>query len=68
MELFDLLLRRDAIIGFAVVGAGIATIGSFMMKKGSRVDPRTARLVLRIGYGLTGASIAFFIAAGFSGR
>jgi len=39
-----------------------------MMRKGSRVHPRAARLVLRIGYGLTGASIAFFTAAGFSGR
>lgn len=68
MELFDLLLRRDVIIGLAIVGAVVATIGSFMMKKGRRSDGRAARLMLRVGYGLTGVSIALFIAAGFSGR
>ena len=68
MELFDLLLRREVIVGLAIVGAVIATIGSFMMKRDERASPRAARLMLRVGYGLTGISIALFIAAGFSGR
>ena len=68
MEPFDPLLRREAMVGLAVPGAAVASVGSLTMRKGSRDHPRTASPVPRIGYGLTGASIAFFIAAGFSGR
>lgn len=54
-------------IALAIGGALIATIGSLMLRKGSRVNPRLARFVLRFGYGLAWASVAIFIAMGFRG-
>jgi hypothetical protein len=67
MELLALLLQRKVIIALALVGAAIAVVGSVLLKKGGAVDPRLARFVLRFGYGVTWASVALFIAAGFFG-
>jgi hypothetical protein len=67
MDVINLLLQRSVIIFLAVVGAVIATAGNFMMRKGSRADPRLARLVLRCGYAVTWASVGIFIAVGFFG-
>lgn len=66
MELLAPLLQRKVIIALALVGAAIALAGSFLLKRGG-VDPRLARFVLRFGYGVTWASVALFIAAGFLG-
>jgi hypothetical protein len=68
MDLLDLILQRPVVIALAIFGAGVATVGSILMRKGSRIDPRTARLILRIGYGISWASVGIFIAAGFLGK
>lgn len=65
MELVDLLLQRRIIITLAVIGAAIATLGSYLGREASRTDPRRARLILRLGYGITWTSVALFIVAGF---
>ncbi|NIQ27648.1 MAG: hypothetical protein GTN79_13875 [Gammaproteobacteria bacterium] len=61
------MLSRPVIVTLAVIGAVIATIGSFLLRKGSRVPARTARVVLRVGYGFAWLSVGLFIAAGFRG-
>lgn len=68
MDLLDLVLQRPVVIALAIAGAAVATVGSVLLRQGSRVDPKTARLVLRVGYGITWASIAIFIIAGFLGK
>jgi len=68
MELLDLVIQRPVVITLAIVGAAVATLGSVLLRKSSRVDPKTARLILRLGYGISGASIAIFIVAGFLGK
>jgi hypothetical protein len=68
MELLDFVIQRPVVIALAIAGAAVATVGSVLLRKGSRVDPKTARLILRVGYGITWVSIAIFIAAGFLGK
>lgn len=68
MELLDVVLQRPVIIALAIAGAAIATVGSVLLRQGSRVDPKTARLVMRIGYGITWLSVGIFIVAGFLGK
>jgi drug/metabolite transporter (DMT)-like permease len=68
MEVLDTVLQRPVIIALAVAGAVVATIGSVLMRKDSRVSPGTARLILRVGYGLAWASVVIFIVAGFLGK
>lgn len=68
MDLLDLVLQRPIIIALAIAGAAVATVGSVLLRKGSRVDPKTARLVMRIGYGITWLSVGIFIVAGFLGK
>lgn len=65
MELFKSLLQREVFIGFAVTGAIIATIGSYLVNRPSGVSPRTSKFILRAGYAITWTSVAIFIAAGF---
>lgn len=65
MDLLDVLLQREVIISLAIVGAILATLGSYLLRDKSRVDRRTARLVLRAGYGVAWLSVVLFIAAGF---
>jgi hypothetical protein len=65
MDILDAVLERSTIIALAVVGAIIATLGSYLLRDKSTVDRRTARLVLRIGYGIAWLSVALFIVAGF---
>ena len=67
MEFMTLLLQRKVVIVLAVVGALIAMVGSFLMRKNSSVGPRVARIVLRTGYALSWGSIATFIIAGLLG-
>lgn len=68
MEFLAPLLQRNIIIALAVIGAVIATAGSYLLKKESRVKSKTARFVLRTGYAITWISIALFITAGFFGK
>lgn len=69
MEFFKSLLQREVFIGFAIAGAIIATIGSYLVNRPSGIDPRVAKFILRAGYAITWTSVAIFIAAGFmSGR
>ncbi len=65
MDILDGLLDRRVIVGLAIVGATLATLGSFFLRDKSRVDRRTARVLLRAGYGVAWLSVALFIAAGF---
>lgn len=68
MEFLAPLLQRNIIIALAVIGAVIATAGSYLLKKKSRVKSKTARFVLITGYAITWISIALFITAGFFGK
>lgn len=61
-------LQRELIIGLALTGAAIATLGSVLLRRKLSVDPRVARLILRVGYAITWGSIALFIIAGFTGE
>jgi len=65
MQLLDLLLQREAIIGFAIGGAIISTIGSYLLRKNSTTNPNTARFIMRTGYAISWASVGIFIAVGF---
>ena len=68
MEFLAPFLQRNIIIALAVIGAVIATSGSFLLKKESRIEPKVARFILKSGYAITWLSIALFIAAGFFGK
>jgi hypothetical protein len=59
--LLDTLARRDVVIGLAIVGAGLATLGSLQRKARRRLG----ETLVYLGYALTGASILLFIVAGF---
>jgi len=67
MDILTLLLQRWVIITLALTGAAIATAGNVFLRKSARVGPKTARLIIRFGYGVSWASVALFIAAGFFG-
>jgi hypothetical protein len=60
----DLLLRRDTMVLLAIAGAASVVIGSAV----GRRSKRTGYAAVCLGYGLTAASVALFIAAGFLGR
>lgn len=68
MEFLALLLQRNVIIALAITGAVIATLGSYLVKKKSRGEPKIARLIMKSGYAITWTSVALFIAAGFFGE
>jgi hypothetical protein len=61
--LLDILTRREIVVGLAVVGAIVATIGS--MARGRPAKGSAARAFVYAGYAITGASVLLFIAAGF---
>jgi hypothetical protein len=61
VELLALIAGRPVVIALAVVGAIMATLG----RHPGRLGERGARFVLHLGYGLSGASVALFIVAGF---
>lgn len=65
MELLALIAGRPVVIALAVLGAVVATFGNWLMRHPGRLGERGARFVLRLGYGLTGASVLLFIVAGF---
>lgn len=65
MELLDALLQRRVVIALAIFGAVVATVGGYLLRSGSRANPRLARFVLRTGYAVTWTSVAIFIVIGF---
>ncbi len=67
MDLLPLITQRPMIIALALVGALIATVGNLFLRRSTKVDPRTAKLITRFGYGISWVSVALFIAAGFFG-
>lgn len=64
-DFIDSLLQRHVVIALAIIGALLATAGSYLTRKQKLLAPRTARLILRVGYGLSWASVAIFIIIGF---
>lgn len=67
MDLLTLITQRPMIIALALVGAVIATVGNLFLRRSTKVRPRTAKFITRFGYGISWASVALFIAAGFFG-
>lgn len=67
MDLLEAVLQRSVIITLAIAGAAVAMVGTALMRKGSRVDPRIGRFVLRTGYAMAWGSVVVFITAGFLG-
>ena len=67
MDLLEAVLQRSVIITLAIAGAAVAMVGTTLLRKGSRVDPRIGRFVLRVGYGMAWGSVVVFITAGFLG-
>ena len=67
MDLLEAVLQRSVIITLAIAGAAVAMVGTALLRKGSRVDPRIGRFVLRVGYGMAWVSVGIFITAGFLG-
>lgn len=65
---WELLLYRPAIVSLAVSGALIASLGPYLLKKFGFPSPGLARVITRLGYALSWASVGFFIAAGFIGN
>ena len=65
MEFLALIAARPVVIALAILGAIVATLGNHWVRRPGRLGARGARFVLRLGYGLTGASVALFIVAGF---
>ena len=69
MAILGFLLDHSTVIGLAMLGAVIATLGNHLLRRPADDGHRVARFVLRTGYAITWASVALFIAAGFaSGR
>ncbi|NKC12425.1 MAG: hypothetical protein GKR94_09540 [Gammaproteobacteria bacterium] len=64
-EVFEFLLQRQLIIALAIGGALIVLTASYLMKREGRAVRQAAMWVERVGYGLTAASVALFIIAGF---
>ncbi|MCH7956854.1 MAG: hypothetical protein IIB63_04810 [Proteobacteria bacterium] len=67
MDLLEAVLQRSVIITLAIAGAAVAMVGTALLRKGSRVDPRIGRFVLRTGYAMAWGSVVVFITAGFLG-
>ena len=61
------LFQRPVVIGLAICGALLATLGNFLLKKDSSINPSVGRVVVRLGYAITGISVAIFVTAGLLG-
>lgn len=67
MELLSLLTQRWLVVALAVLGATLVMAASLVAGgRSGQSPPAIARFLTRLGYGLTFASIALFIVAGFS--
>jgi len=63
MPLIDAILQRPVIIALAILGASIATFGSYHKARYGDT-PRSQRLIV-VGYAITAISVVVFIVAGF---
>ncbi len=59
------LLQREVIIGLALAGGVVSTIGGYLLRKNSTTKPATARFILKTGYAVSWVSVAAFITVGF---
>ncbi|MAH83581.1 MAG: hypothetical protein CBB68_04375 [Rhodospirillaceae bacterium TMED8] len=66
MDGVTFLIEREFIVTLALVGGGLATLGSTMVNRKEQTNLAWARQMLRLGYGLTFISITLFIIAGFA--
>lgn len=67
VEILDVVLQRSVVVALAITGALLATLGSALLRKGSQINPRIGRFVLRLGYAVAWASVAIFVVMGFRG-
>ena len=68
LETLAVLTDKKVIVSLAILGAAIATIGSYLLKTTQIkkiVGERNVRRIVRSGYFITWISIGFFIIAGF---
>ena len=63
--LLDALTRREVVVGLAVAGAAVSTIGSVARRRGAQTRTALAGALVYAGYAITGVSVFLFIAAGF---
>jgi hypothetical protein len=61
----DLLARREIVVGLALFGAVLATVGAYARGRAQGARKSWAERLVYAGYGLTAASILLFIVAGF---
>jgi hypothetical protein len=57
-------MQREVIIGLAVGGALLATVGNFLDVKGILIGHKSAQVIRKSGYAVSWLSVAFFIAVG----
>lgn len=62
--MLDALLRREVVIGLAILGAVLVMLASSFA---GRLGPERATWVNRAGYAITTISIVIFIVIGFHG-
>ena len=65
MEILMFIMQREVIIGLAVGGALLATVGNFLDVKGLLIGHKSAQAIKKSGYAVSWLSVAFFIAVGF---
>ena len=65
LEWLGQITQRPNIIALAIIGAGLATLGTDVVARRLRVGPILARWLLRCGYTAMWTSVALFIVAGF---
>jgi len=63
MPLIDAILQRPVIIALAIIGASIATLGSY--HKARHGDTTRSQRLIVVGYAVTALSVVVFIVAGF---
>jgi len=65
--LLDALTRREIVIGLAIAGAAVSTIGSLARRRTAEPKTALAGSLVYAGYVITSVSVLLFIAAGFRG-
>lgn len=65
LDVLGALSQRPVIITLAIVGALLVTAASMLPQPKDGSTSALSRVLTRAGYGITGASIVLFIAAGF---
>lgn len=63
--LLDALTRREVVVGLAIAGAAVSTIGSLARRRSVETRTGLAGALVYAGYAITSVSVFLFIAAGF---